>query len=230
MSTLGAVGALLVAPPVLACSDEDDGGGSAATTRDTTSQASDDGTTRDDDATQDGGATRDDGAPQDDQAAGGSGRREGSAPAGSGPSSSAGAVLGGEREEAAKAATAIGQVYDTIRDVPRTGRKELAPNGGGELCDIMTEEAQEQTIDYAQRTSGRKETWDCEKAVGLLIGRSQRAGTFDRSAKARVVGVTADGDKATASIRFGDRGAVSTVPLVRVDGEWKIGVNPVGGE
>ena len=37
-----------------------------------------------------------------------------------------------------------------------------------------------------------------------------------------------DGDRATASVRFGGKGPISTVALVKEDGEWKLAASPSG--
>lgn len=54
----------------------------------------------------------------------------------------------------------------------------------------------------------------------MLVRRFKQAGGFERVRQAEVVGVNAEGDRAT--VRFG-RGPLTTIPLVREDGEWKLG-------
>lgn len=92
----------------------------------------------------------------------------------------------------------------------------------------MSEEAREQTIDYAKRSSGIDKEWTCENSVELLVLRSKRTGGFKHARKAKVIAVNAEGDRATATVRFG-RGPLSTIPLVKEDGEWKLGPSS-GGE
>lgn len=93
------------------------------------------------------------------------------------------------------------------------------------FCELMSEEAVAQTIHYAKVSSGISQQWDCEKAVDLLVLRAKRSGGFDRTQKAEVIGVNAQGDKATATIRFG-KGPLTSVPLVKEDGEWKLAGTP----
>ena len=71
--------------------------------------------------------------------------------------------------------------------------------------------------------------WTCEKATGLLLRRARQSGGLKRSLRARVVGVNVEGDRATASVRFGGKGPISSVPLVKEDGEWKLAASPSGG-
>lgn len=137
--------------------------------------------------------------------------------------------LMGDKKEARNAADVTDGVYDAIRSMERTGGDKLIAGGGGEICDLMSEAARKQTIEYARRSSGLKEKWTCPKAVGLLVGRSQRVGGFGKTLKADVLGVNAEGDRATATIRFG-KGPLRTVPLVREDGEWKLGASPATGD
>lgn len=40
------------------------------------------------------------------------------------------------------------------------------------FCDLMSEQAQAQTIHYAKVSSGIQQQWDCESAVDLLVIRS----------------------------------------------------------
>lgn len=94
----------------------------------------------------------------------------------------------------------------------------------------MSEQAKAQTVRYAEVSSGIDQEWDCESAVELLVIRSKRAGGFEQNGQAEVIAVNAKGDKATATVRFGD-GAVTSLPLVKEDGEWKLGTSSVpGGE
>jgi hypothetical protein len=91
----------------------------------------------------------------------------------------------------------------------------------------MSEEAQAQTIHYAKVSSGVQQEWDCESAVELLVLRSKRAGGTG-FAGAEVIGVNAEGGKATATVRFGD-GPATALPLVKEDGEWKLAASSLPG-
>jgi hypothetical protein len=95
------------------------------------------------------------------------------------------------------------------------------------FCELMSEQARQQTIHYAKVSSGIAQEWDCESAVELLVLRAKRTGGFEGSRQAEVIGVNAEGDEATATIRFGPEGAATSVPLVKEDGEWKLGANAV---
>lgn len=44
------------------------------------------------------------------------------------------------------------------------------------FCDLMSDEAQKRTIDYARRSSGIDQEWNCENSVELLVIRSKRTG------------------------------------------------------
>jgi hypothetical protein len=93
------------------------------------------------------------------------------------------------------------------------------------FCELMSTEAREQTIEYARRSSGIAKQWDCEAAVELLVLRSKRFGGFERAKDAEVIGVNAEGDRATATIRFGN-GTATSLPLVKEDGEWRLAASP----
>jgi len=95
------------------------------------------------------------------------------------------------------------------------------------FCELMGEEARQQTIHYAEASSGIDQEWDCESAVELLVIRSKRAGGFKDTQRAEVIGVNADGDKATATVRFGARGPATSIALVKEGGEWKLGADTV---
>jgi len=94
------------------------------------------------------------------------------------------------------------------------------------FCDLMSEEAKAQTIHYAKVSSGVTQDWDCEAAVEILVLRSKRSGGFDGVREAEVIAVNAEGDKATATVRFGE-GPATALALIREDGEWKLAANPV---
>jgi hypothetical protein len=96
------------------------------------------------------------------------------------------------------------------------------------FCELMSEEAQAQTIHYAKVSSGVQQEWDCESAVELLVLRSKRAGGAG-FAGVEVIGVNALGETATATVRVGD-GPATALALVKEDGEWKLAAaSPVAG-
>jgi hypothetical protein len=94
------------------------------------------------------------------------------------------------------------------------------------FCELMSAEAVAQTVHYAKVSSGIAQKWDCESAVDLLVIRSKQADDFKGAQQAEVIGVNAVGDKATATVRFGS-GPVTSIPLVKEDGEWKLAAGSV---
>jgi hypothetical protein len=92
------------------------------------------------------------------------------------------------------------------------------------FCELMSEAAVAQTIRYAKVSSGIGQKWDCESAIELLVIRSKRTGGFEGADQAKVIGINAQGGRASASVRFGN-GAVTSLPLVKEDGEWKLASN-----
>lgn len=89
------------------------------------------------------------------------------------------------------------------------------------LCEFMSAEAQAQTIEYAEASSGIPGDWSCEKANALLVRRANVASGGRAPGRVKVLGVNADGDRATATIQVGGQ-PITTVPLVEEDGEWKL--------
>ena len=169
-------------------------------------------------------------------AAGGS-RDDGSGAAGS----NAGPSFSGDVEQAKAGAASVDDVYESfgaavdagaaVSDVP--ARDTLAKADGNEslteVCELMSDEAQRQTVVYAKRSSGIADVeWTCEKATALLLRRASQSGGLKKSLRAEVVGVNVDGDRATASVRFGGKGPISTVALVKEDGEWTLAASPSG--
>ncbi len=97
------------------------------------------------------------------------------------------------------------------------------------VCNLMSSEAKRQTISYTETSAGFGDVeWTCEKAIGLLLRRARQAGGLKRTLSAEVVGVNVKGDRATASIRFGGKGPIASVPLVKEDGKWKLAGSPGG--
>ncbi|HEX2070156.1 MAG TPA: hypothetical protein VHF90_00725 [Thermoleophilaceae bacterium] len=151
-------------------------------------------------------------------------------------------ALTGDPQEARQGVAAVDEVYEGFDaaaeagvaavDVPALQTLETADENESltNVCDLMSEEAKRQTIVYAKRSAGLADVeWTCEKATGLLLRRARQTGGLKRSLQAEVVGVNVDGDRATASVRFGGKGPISSVPLVKEDGEWKLAASPSGG-
>lgn len=222
-----AISALAVAVGAAACGGDDDDGSDGSGSAPAGKQEAD-GKASGGGAGKPGGK-KGRGGKRADRRGGASGGKGGSAAAPEGaPPADEPLSLMGNKKEARNAAEVTDGVYDAIRSMERTGGDKLVAGGGGEICDLMSEAARKQTVEYARRSSGLKEKWTCPKAVGLLVGRSQRLGGFGKTLRAEVVGVNAEGDRATATIRFG-KGPLRTVPLVREDGEWKLGTSPATG-
>jgi len=114
-------------------------------------------------------------------------------------------------------------VYEAIADVGVDRGHATAQT----LCGLMTDDAIEQTRRYARVASGQGDIdWNCENSVRLLVLRAQRTASFDETLAAEIVGVNVEGDRATASVRFGAHGRVGSLGLVREDGEWKLAATP----
>jgi hypothetical protein len=141
-----------------------------------------------------------------------------------------------EEQEARQTATDAYQGLDALAKLPylqsefnvAVGLRKAERSGAlAELCDFMSEAAQQQTIEYAQQSSRLGGQWSCEKANALLIRRANVASEGKGPGKVRVIGVNAQGERATATIQVGSAPA-TTVPLVKEDGEWKL-AGAVGG-
>ena len=158
------------------------------------------------------------------------------------PKPSSGPALTGDPEEAREGVAAVDEVYEgfgkavdagvAATDVPAGNTLEAAEGIESltNVCDLMSEEAKQQTIVYAKRSAGLADVeWTCEKATGLLLRRAKQSGGLKKSLRAEVVGVNVEGDRATASVRFGGKGPISSVSLVKEDGEWKLAASPSGG-
>jgi hypothetical protein len=153
-----------------------------------------------------------------------------------------GPSLTGDPEEARQGVATVDDVYAGFGaavdagvakiDVP-AGDTLQAAEGNESLtnvCDLMSEEAKRQTIVYAKRSAGLADVdWTCEKATGLLLRRARQSGGLKRSLQAKIIGVNVEGDRATASIQFGGKGPISSLPMVKEDGEWKLAASPSGG-
>lgn len=96
-----------------------------------------------------------------------------------------------------------------------------------ELCELMSAEAQAQTIAYAEASSGIGGDWSCEKANALLLRRANVALGGKPLGRVEVTGVNVRGERATATIQVGGQPA-TTVPLVKEDGEWKLAASTAG--
>jgi hypothetical protein len=128
-------------------------------------------------------------------------------------------------------AAAVDQGIASTEVAPRDTLKAAAGNESlTRVCDLMSEQAKRQTVVYAKRSAGLADVkWNCENATGLLLRRASQAGGLKKSLRARIVGVNVGGDRATASVRFGGKGPISAIPLVKEDGDWKLAASPSGG-
>lgn len=146
----------------------------------------------------------------------------------------------GDAEQARAGREAVEDVYSNLAaavdasivsaDAPSREEVDAAKDDEAlaSLCDLMSDKAQRQTVVYARRSSGRTEIkWTCESATGLLLRRAGNAGSLKRALRAKVVGVEVQGDRATASVRVGNK--ISTVSLIKEDGAWKLDASPSGG-
>jgi len=156
-----------------------------------------------------------------------------------GGGSTGGPALTGDVEQARAGASSVEDIYESFAaavdagvaaiDVPAGNTLEAAEGNGGltKVCDLMSEQAQRQTIVYAKRSAGLADVeWTCEKATALLLRRSRQAGTLGKSLRAKIVGVNAEGDRATASVRFSGKGPIATIRLVKEGGRWKLAASP----
>jgi hypothetical protein len=153
-------------------------------------------------------------------------------------------TLLGDRGEAQAGAATVDDVYDDLAaaasagvaspDVPVTDTLEAADGNEGltRFCDLMTAEAQRQTVVYAERSAGLADVeWTCERGMALLLRRAEQHGGLKRSVEATVVGVNAVGNRATATVRFGGpKGRLSTLSLVKQGDQWKLAATPTGEE
>ena len=125
-----------------------------------------------------------------------------------------------EELEAGKAASRFYEVLAAERGGPNRTTFD-----SDTFCALMSERAVGETIRYARVASGLQQEWDCESAIEYLVIRSKRSGGFDSTRRAEVIGVEARGDRAVATVKFGD-GPATAVPLVREDGQWKLAALP----
>lgn len=179
------------------------------------------------------------GTPAGDGGDGGGGGKSAEGQAGA---DGTGPALTGDVEQARAGAEAVDDVYEDFASAVGAGvaatdvpaRQTLDTAGGNEslasVCDLMSEEAKRQTIEYARRSAGLADVkWTCENASGLLLRRARQTGGLRRTLQAEIVGVNVEGDRATASVRFGGKGPVSSISLVKEDGDWKLAATPSGG-
>jgi hypothetical protein len=177
------------------------------------------------------------GAPTGDGADGGKVAETRAGANGTGP------ALTGDVEQARASADAVSGVYEDFAAAVQDGvaatdvppRETLDAAGGNEslagVCDVMSAQAKRQTVEYARRSAGLADVkWTCENATGLLLRRAQQSGGLQRTLRVKIVGVNADGDRATASVRFGGKGPISSISLVKEDGDWKLAATPSGGK
>lgn len=145
---------------------------------------------------------------------------------GAGRSSDEGAPTPAERQE--REARRVAVSYSRIL-AAEEGEGNSTTIDSAAFCELMSEAARRQTVRYAEVSSGLDQEWDCESAVELLAIRSRRARDGDRASGVEVIGVNAEGNRASATIRFGD-GPATSIPLVREGSEWKLAATvPAGG-
>jgi hypothetical protein len=146
-----------------------------------------------------------------------------------------GPELLGNRAHARASARTVDSVYGDLAAAVKGGagatdmtvRDTLADSRGNaglaSACELMSAQAKRETVDYARRSTGLAEAdWTCEAAVGLLLRRAERGGALKAALSAEVVSVNARGNLATATVRFPGSARLSTVPLVREGGRWKL--------
>lgn len=151
-----------------------------------------------------------------------------------------GPALSGDTEEARAGAVAVDGAYKDLAEAVESGVAAIDVEVGNTLsaaegneglagmCELMSEEAKRQTITYASRSAGLADVdWTCEKATALLLRRTRESRALESTVAAEVIGVNAEGDRATASVRLGGRKSrVSSIPLVKEDGKWKLAASP----
>jgi hypothetical protein len=161
---------------------------------------------------------------------------------GAAPPPTSGPALSGDTAQARQGVASVKDVYEGFGAAVEAGVANTKVPAGNTLeaaedndslttvCDLMSEKAQQQTITYAKRSAGLADVkWTCEKATGLLLRRaSQVKGALKRTLRAEVVGVNAEGGRATATVRFGKGSTTVSIPLVKEDGKWKLGATPSG--
>lgn len=86
------------------------------------------------------------------------------------------------------------------------------------VCDQLNEAAQEQV---AKGGLPGSEGTTCVEGFQAFFEAAEEAGGLDTPDNAEVVDVKVDGDRATATVKFGP-GQRGKIPLVKVDGEWKL--------
>ncbi len=132
-----------------------------------------------------------------------------------------------EDEREARQTTA--EFYAILGQEGASGDPDRTTIDSASFCELMSAQARQQTVHYAEVSSGIAREWDCESAVEMLAIRSKDAGGFKEARRAEVIGVNAEGERATATVRFGPTGAATSIPLVREDGEWKLASSPESG-
>lgn len=107
--------------------------------------------------------------------------------------------------------------------------EEIAKMNAEGVCEQMSEEAQEQIAAGGLGT----EADSCAEGYQGFFDEAEEAGGLEATLKANVRGVEIDGDEAIAKVAFGGPGRVGDIPLVKVDGEWKLapaGARPSGSQ
>lgn len=131
-----------------------------------------------------------------------------------------------ESDDERKAKRVVSGFYAILDAGAAKGEPGRAEIDTTSFCDLLSEQARQQTVDYAKVSSGIARKWDCESAVELLVLRAKGGAGFEEGQAVEVIGVNAQGDRATATVRFGD-GPITSLPMVKEEGEWKLAASAV---
>jgi hypothetical protein len=99
------------------------------------------------------------------------------------------------------------------------GRKTV---NAAKFCNFLSAESIRQTVQYAKRASGVKKKWSCRSSVAFMAERSKDLGAYGESKDVMVIGVNVEGGHATATIQEGNN-PITAVPMIKENGEWKLG-------
>jgi hypothetical protein len=113
-----------------------------------------------------------------------------------------------------RAASALRGFYALLATARRGGPVDFAA-----LCERLSRRVRERFATVASRKASRQRDLSCAKGAELLLGR-KRTGAAPPGPP-RVLWVELHGDRATASVRFGDR-PPARLHLVREGGAWRL--------
>lgn len=108
--------------------------------------------------------------------------------------------------EANRARATVEDLYEAMGDRDAEG-----------VCDQLNEAAQRQVARGGLGSEGQS----CVEGFEGFFEAAEEAGGLDTPDDAEVLDVKVGGDRATATVRFGP-GQRGKIPLVKVDGEWKL--------